>query len=148
MNYALNKWWSYPAEADDGKTIIITGRDNIEKWQRPGKFPVRVTVSWDYTPLPDGMPDNSEAALMEQATDALLEEFDKDKCAVMTGIYTGAGRRDWIFYTHSLNIFGKVFNRALAPLPEMPLQFDAADDPDWQEYKEMREATYIPDEES
>lgn len=143
----MSKWWTYPAEAEDGKTIIVTGRDDIEKWQKPGKFPVRVTVSWDYTPKPDGMPSDSDAALMEQATDALLDEFGKDKSAVMTGIYTGAGRRDWVFYTHSLNIFGKVLNRALDGIPEMPLKFDATEDPDWEEYKEMREATYIPDEE-
>ncbi|MDE5848112.1 MAG: DUF695 domain-containing protein [Muribaculaceae bacterium] len=143
----MDKWWTYPAESEDGQTILITGRDEIEKWQKPGKFPIRVTVSWDYTPKPDGMPSDADADLMEQATDALLDEFRKDKAAVMTGIYTGAGRRDWVFYTHSLNIFGKVFNRALAPLPEMPLKFEAAEDPDWEEYRDMREATYVPDEE-
>ena len=140
------KWWSYPAESEEGHTIIITGRDDIEKWQKPGKYPVRVTVSWDYAPKADGMPADSDAELMEQATDAMLDEFGKDKCAVMTGIYTGAGRRDWIFYTHSLNIFGKVFNRALAALPELPLKFEAAEDPDWEEYRDMRDATYVPDE--
>lgn len=143
----MDKWWTYPAESEDGQTILITGRDEIEKWQKPGKFPIRVTVSWDYTPKPDGMPSDADADLMEQATDALLDEFRKDKAAVMSGIYTGAGRRDWVFYTHSLNIFGKVFNRALAPLPELPLKFEAAEDPDWEEYRDMREATYVPDEE-
>ena len=143
----MDKWWTYPAESEDGQTILITGRDEIEKWQKPGKFPIRVTVSWDYTPKPDGMPSDADADLMEQATDALLDEFRKDKAAVMTGIYTGAGRRDWVFYTHRLNMFGKVFNRALAPLPELPLKFEAAEDPDWEEYRDMREATYVPDEE-
>lgn len=143
----MDKWWTYPAESEDGQTILITGRDEIEKWQKPGKFPIRVTVSWDYAPKPDGMPSDADADLMEQATDALLDEFRKDKAAVMTGIYTGAGRRDWVFYTHSLNIFGKVFNRALAPLPKLPLKFEAAEDPDWEEYRDMREATYVPDEE-
>lgn len=142
-----DKWWSYPAEGEDGKTIIVTGRDNIEKWQKPGKFPVRVTVSWDYDPLPDGMPTDKDSEVMDEATTALLDEFGKDKSAVMTGIYTGCGRRDWVFYTHSLNIFGKVFNRALADVPAMPLKFDASDDPDWEEYRDMREATYVPDEE-
>ena len=143
----MDKWWTCPAVSKDGQTILITGRDEIEKWQKPGKFPIRVTVSWDYAPKPDGMPSDADADLMEQATDALLDEFRKDKAAVMTGIYTGAGRRDWVFYTHSLNIFGKVFNRALAPLPELPLKFEAAEDPDWEEYRDMREATYVPDEE-
>ncbi len=142
----MTDWWTYPAESDDGKTIIVTGRDNIEKWQKPGKFPIRVTVSWNYDAKADGMPSDEDATLMEQATDAMLDEFHKDKCAVMTGIYTGDGRRDWIFYTHNLNIFGKVFNRALADIPELPLVFEAADDPDWIEYREMREETYIPPE--
>lgn len=140
----MQTWWSYPAEAENGQTLIVTGRDNIEKWQKPGKFPVRVTVSWDYTPKPDGMPDDDDAALMEQATDAMLGEFGRDKSAVMTGIYTGAGRRDWVFYTHSLNIFSKVFNRAMAEVPPLPLSFEADEDPDWNEYREMRDATYVP----
>lgn len=142
----MQTWWSYPAEAENGQTLIVTGRDNIEKWQKPGKFPVRVTVSWDYTPKPDGMPDDDDAALMEQATDAMLGEFGRDKSAVMTGIYTGAGRRDWVFYTHSLNIFSKVFNRAMADVPPLPLSFEADEDPDWNEYREMRDATYVPPE--
>lgn len=142
----MDKWWTYPAESDDGKTIIVTGRDDIEKWQKPGKFPVRVTVSWDYEAKDDGMPTDKDANLMEEATDALLSEFKKDKCAVMSGIYTGNGRRDWVFYTHNLNIFGKVFNRALENVAEMPLKFDASEDPEWEEYHEMRNATYIPDE--
>lgn len=142
----MQTWWSYPAEAENGQTLIVTGRDNIEKWQKPGKFPVRVTVSWDYTPKPDGMPDDDDAALMEQATDAMLGEFGRDKSAVMTGIYTGAGRRDWVFYTHSLNIFSKVFNRAMAEVPPLPLSFEADEDPDWNEYREMRDATYVPPE--
>ncbi|MDE6341616.1 MAG: DUF695 domain-containing protein [Muribaculaceae bacterium] len=53
-----------------------------------------------------------------------------------------------MFYTHRLHIFGKVFNRALEALPPLPLTFDAADDPDWEEYRDMREHTYIPDEET
>ncbi len=141
------KFWTYPAESEDGQTILVTGRDDIEKWMKPGKFPVRVTASWDYQPGPDGMPGDNDAALMEQATDALLEAFRKDKAAVMTGIYTGAGRRDWVFYTHSLHIFGKVFNRALEALPPLPLTFEAADDPEWEEYRDMREHTYVPDDE-
>lgn len=143
----MEKWWSYPAEGEDGRTIIVTGRDDIEKWQKPGKFPVRITAIWDYEALPDGMPDEKDSEVMDLATTALLDELRKDKAAVMTGIYTGCGRRDWVFYAHSLNIFSKVFNRALESVPEMPLKFEAAEDPDWEEYREMREATYVPDEE-
>jgi len=142
-----DRWWSSPTEADSGRTVIVTGRDYMDEIIAKGKFTYRVTVSWEYSSLPSGMPEDSDARLMEKATDALMAEFKKDKVAYMTGIYTGDGRRDWVFYTHNLNIFGRVLNRALAPLEQMPLLIEAESDPDWEEYREMREISYIgPDE--
>lgn len=143
---ASDIFWTYPAEAESGKTIIITGRDGIEKFRESGKYIYRLTVSWDYDPLQDGMPAEGDAQLMEQATEALLAETLRDKAAVLTGIYTGDGTRDWVFYTRSLHIFRNILNRALAPLPELPLRIEAAEDPDWEEYLDMRAQTYIPPE--
>ena len=105
-----------------------------------------MSVGWRYNALPDGMPEEGESLLMEQATDALLAAFKKDRVAVMTGIYTGDGRRDWIFYTKNLKIFSVVFNNALEPLDQMPLEIEADEDGDWSEYREMRDMTYVPPE--
>lgn len=112
-----------------------------------GKYKFRIDISWEYDSLPDGMPDNTSAAILEQFTDALQTEFHKDPVAVMTGIYTGDGKRDWVFYTLNLRIFSKVFNRALEPLDIIPLQINAEEDADWEEYRHMREETYIPESE-
>lgn len=139
------RWWSAPTEAENGKTIIVTGRDYMDEIIAKGKFPYRITIGWNYNALPDGMPKDADARLMEQATDALMAEFKRDKVAYLTGIYTGDGRRDWIFYTGNLNIFNRVLNRALAPLEQMPLIIEAEEDADWNEYKEMREISYIPE---
>ena len=80
---------------------------------------------------------------MEEATDALNAELTKDPVAVMTGIYTGAGERNWVFYTLSTNIFNKKLNQALASLPLLPLTITAENDPDWSEYDEMRDLSEI-----
>lgn len=142
------RWWSAPTEAENGRTIIVTGRDYMDEIIAKGKFIYRVTVSWEYNSLPSGMPEDEDARLMEEATDSMMQEFKKDKVAYLTGIYTGDGRRDWVFYTQNLNIFGRVFNRALASLPQKPLLIEAESDPDWAEYREMREISYIaPDDE-
>lgn len=141
-----DKWWSYPAEAENGRTVIVTGRDRIDHFRENGKYIYRINVTWDYSPLPDGMPEDSDARLMEEVTDALLEAFRKDTVAVMTGIYTGDGRRDWVFYTKNLRIFSTVFNRALEELPTVPIVIEAEEDADWEEYSHMREETYVPDE--
>lgn len=124
---------------------MVTGRDYMDEIIAKGKFPYRVTVSWEYNPLPNGLPADDDAQLMEQATEALLAEFKRDKVAYMTGIYTGDGRRDWIFYTGNLNIFGRVFNRALEDVDSMPLLIEAEEDPEWEEYKEMRSISYLPE---
>lgn len=77
------------------------------------------------------MPDEATSQLMEQATDLLAEAFRKDPVAVLTEISTGDNLRQWVFYTLSLAIFSKKINEALAPLPPLPLAFDAEEDPDW-----------------
>jgi hypothetical protein len=80
---------------------------------------------------------------MGQVTDALNAAFDKDPVAVLTGIYTGAGERNWVFYTLSTNIFGRKLNESLAELPLLPLEISAENDAEWQEYDEMREISEI-----
>lgn len=142
------RWWTAPTESESGATVMVTGRDYMDDVIAKGKFKYRVTVGWDYERLPNGMPSDADAEMMEKATDALQKEFNKDKVAYMTGIYTGDGRRDWIFYTMNLNIFGKVFNRALEGLDSMPLSIEAEEDADWAEYREMRDISYIPEDET
>lgn len=141
-----DKWWTYPAESENGKTVIVTGHDDIDAFRESGKYIYRIDVSWNYNSLPDGMPEDEDARLMEQVTDRFLSELKKDKVAVMTGIYTGDGRRDWIFYTKNLGIFNKVFNKSLEELPTIPFLIEAEEDRDWEEYLHMRDETYVPDE--
>lgn len=146
---AKERWWTAPAEGDNGKTVIVTGRDYLDDIIAKGKFKYRVNVAWRYNALPSGMPEPQEAEMMERITDAFLSEFKKDKVAYLTGIYTGDGRRDWVFYTQNLNIFQKVFNRSLEEIEEtIPFEIEAEEDGDWEEYREMREASYIPEDET
>ncbi len=137
-------WWTAPTEAENGNVVIVTGRDRIDDFINSGKYIYRVEVRWRYEG--GAMPDTATSQLMEDATEALKATFKKDRVAVLTGIYTGDGQRDWIFYVKKLNVFNTAFNRALADLPTLPLEVEAFSDPDWEEYHEMRDNSYIPDE--
>ncbi len=138
---ANNDWWTAPAEAPDGRLIMVSGRRDIARFRENPKFSIRINISWQYSDAPDAeMPSDDDARVMEQATDALNAIFDKDPVAVMTGIYTGAGSREWVFYTLSTHIFQKKLNEALADLPLLPLKITAENDPDWDEYAEMSQA--------
>ena len=139
-----NEWWSAPAQSDDGQLIIVTGRRNMDDIIALGVFNYRIEVTWHYDSDAQGMPQYGTSKLMEQVTDAMAAEFNRDPIAINTGIYTGAGERNWVFYTRSLHIFQRKLNEILSPFDTLPLEFYADEDPTWEEYKEMRE-TEIPD---
>jgi len=133
-------WWTAPTQADNGNLIMVTGRRNMDNVRDTGAYCYRMEVTWPYgAGDAAGLPLEQDARLMERATDAINEVLDRDPVAVMTGIYTGDGERNWVFYTRSLHLFQRKFNEALADLPAMPLVFEADEDPQWDEYRQMCE---------
>ena len=130
-------WWTAPAEGENGNLILVTGRRSMDEIISTGHYRYRVEVTWHYDGDDRMLPTYDDSKLMEQVTDALNESFNKDPVAILTGIYTGDGQRNWVFYTRSLHIFQRKFNEALAAIPALPLEFEAEEDPDWQEYREM-----------
>lgn len=141
-----DEWWTCPAEAENGKLIMVTGRRDMDEVIESGKYNFRVEITWKYEEDKDGMPDVATSTLMEEVQDALQNDFMKDPIAVLTGIYTGNGERNWVFYTMNLRIFNRKFNEDLAAFEQLPLECYAEEDAEWAEYKEMREATEIEDE--
>lgn len=134
------QWWTAPTESESGRLIMVTGRVDVEKFRANPRYSIRVEVSWPYKGDASGMPDKPTSELMEQAQERLQTVFHKDPVAVLTGIYTGDDRRDWVFYTTSTHIFGRKLNEALADLPLLPLQVYTENDPAWAEYAEMSQA--------
>ncbi len=132
------EWWTAPAEGENGELILVTGRRDIENVIETGLFNDRAEVTWKYEPDKNGMPDYKTSSLMEEVQDALEDAFDKDPVAVLTGVYTGVGERNWIFYTRSVNIFGKKLNEALAPFDLLPISIYVEKDAEWNEYREMQ----------
>lgn len=133
------EWETVPCSGEtDNNLIMVTLRTDINKFRDNPRFNIRVTVSWKYAE--NGMPGSADGESMQQVTEALTKTFDKDPVAVLTGIYTGEGLREWVFYTLSLNIFGRKLNEALADMPLLPLNISAANDPKWDEYAEAHSA--------
>ena len=130
-------WWTAPAEGENGSLVLVTGRRALDNVMQSGLYRFRVEVTWRYDGDEKRLPGYADSKIMEEVTDALNESFDKDPVAILTGIYTGDNQRNWVFYTRSLHIFQRKFNEVMAPFPPLPLEFEAEEDPDWQEYREM-----------
>ncbi len=132
-------WFSSMAIANNELPIFISGRDNINEFRNSGKFKERVEIYWKYKPGHNGMPSDDEAKIMEQAIDAIRKNTEKDKLAILTGIYTGNDERTLVFYTRTAQVFGQRLNEALESFPLLPINIYVENDPEWNEYQEMYE---------
>ena len=139
----ISDWWTSPTESENGNLIMVTGRRDVDKFRNNPRFNIRVEVTWKYDGDSSGMPNYDTSSLMEQGQEALETEFKKDPVAVLTGIYTGDNERNWIFYTLSTHIFGRKINDALASFELLPISIYCENDPDWNEYSEMKELSEI-----
>ncbi len=136
-------WWTSPTESENGRLIMVTGRRDVDKFRNNTRFNIRVEISWKYDGDASGMPNYETSTLMEQVQEALETEFKKDPIAVLTGIYTGDNERNWVFYTLSTHIFGRKLNEALVNFELLPITISCENDPDWNEYQEMKELSEI-----
>ena len=134
-----DEWFTAIAESEtNNRTIFISGRCHIDEFKESGKFPFRVEVTWHYSPDAKGMPDEKSAELMENVLIALKKAMEKDKLAILTGIYTGDDERNMIFYTRNVAAFGNKLNEALTHFEKLPISIYTENDPEWNEYAEMQ----------
>ena len=134
-----DEWFTAIAESEtNNRTIFISGRCHIDEFKESGKFPFRVEVTWHYSPDAKGMPDEKSAELMENVLIALKKAMEKDKLAILTGIYTGDDERNMIFYTRNVAAFGNKLNEALTAFEKLPISIYTDNDPEWKKSAEMK----------
>ena len=134
-----NVWFTALSEEENGAMTFISGRDHISEFIRSKKFKERAEISWKYTPDGKGMPDSATAKLMEEVQEALQKAMEKDKLAILTGVYTGNGERTLVFITRNVPAFGEMLNKALASFELLPITIYTEKDPDNEEYLDMYE---------
>lgn len=139
-----DEWWTAPTESENGRLVMVTGRYDMDEVMSSGKYTDRIEITFPYRADSSGMPSEDDARLLEDVDNALREAFRKEKGCVLTGIYTGDGERNWVVYAKNTNIFGYVINKALSAFPLLPIKLYAEKDPEWNEYREMRELSFIP----
>ncbi len=133
-----DNWFTALSENEDGSYTFISGRTGIDEFIKSRKLRERLEIIWNYKPDDKGLPaDDNEAQLMEEVGDKLRAVMEKDKLAIVTGIYTGQGKRETNFICRNIAAFGERLNEALKTYPQLPIVINAYDDPDNEEYREL-----------
>lgn len=134
-----NEWFTALSENEEGNLVTIYGRDELTEFVESGKFKERVEITWKYEGDAKGMPQDTLAEQMEKVEEALKKAMEKDKLAILTAVYTGAGEKIWVFYTRTVRVFGERLNEALASFELLPISIYTEVDPEWEEYLDMYE---------
>ena len=114
--------------------------------QRVGQIPVPRRNNVELPPRPQ-----RDARWEQRPTDGRgsyrpQKAMEKDKLAILTGIYTGDSERNMIFYTRNITAFGNRLNEALATFEQLPITIYTENDSEWNEYAEMQELNPGDDE--
>lgn len=134
-----NEWFTALSEDETGHLVTVSGRDELTEFIQSGKFKERAEITWKYEGDDKGMPEDELAEKMETVQETLRKAMEKDKLSILTGVYTGAGEKVWVYYTRTVRVFGERLNEALAPFELLPISIYTEVDPEWEEYLDMYE---------
>ena len=133
------EWFTALSEDEKGQLVTVCGREELTEFVKSGKFKERVEISWKFEGDEKGMPSDELAEKMESVQEAMAKAMEKDKLAILTGVYTGGGEKTWIFYTRTVRVFGERLNEALESFELLPIEIYTEVDPEWDEYLDMYE---------
>jgi hypothetical protein len=146
--FLLRRWLRLatpPSEADDWGMYMFGGDKpavlQILKSPSPNdqkQFGVAAIIEWTYGD--SGAPDKHTAERMHALEDA-TRPMREDRTALHVHTLTGAGVREWCYYTADQSKFENEFNRLVASLPRMPLKIICDPDPDWSYWRKMKART-------
>ncbi len=129
--------WFTALSQENGQLVYVSGRKDLEDFRKKGALRIRAEIKWLYSADNSGMPEAKEGELIAEVEEKLRRAMEKDKLAILTGNYTGAGAKYWVFYTRHLPSFGERLNECLTEYELLPLEIQCEEDPNWEEYSDM-----------
>lgn len=102
------------------------------------RFPALIIAAWPYDLGDDkGLPDRKTYEQMHAFQEAVHTALTQTGAGLEAATLLGRGVKEWRYYAADPEAFLDVFNKALAALPEFPLEMQSFDDPDWDGLTEL-----------
>ena len=137
---AQDDQWAILEAEEDGAPLLFRFRAKIPVADTTA-FPYLISIIWTYDgKRNEGMPDDGTLAMMDRVEDS-LDWVDNSGQAFLMVAVTGNNRREWIWYTSDRQQYMALVNRALPRQPKFPLDFATSEDPSWETYRGIRDAS-------
>ncbi|HRD47644.1 MAG TPA: DUF695 domain-containing protein [Caulobacter sp.] len=135
--YADDSWIVGQTDEDEDGGLIIRCRAHLPEASSRQTWKHLILVGWTYEPEETGLPAKAVDRQMETFEEAVTRSVQDSGAGVLAASITGAGVREWRFYTIGPDAFMDALNTALEGHAEYPLEFDAFEDPDWNALAEL-----------
>lgn len=130
--------WNIAKGKNPEKPTVLRFRPSLKDALGDANYPQRLMIVWQYEPVDaSGMPSDTQSADMKDFEDMLIEALDPDRLAVLAFVFTTAGSREWHFYLSDVSEVGIQINKALANIPQLPIELTIEHDPEWDELRQV-----------
>ena len=130
--------WNIAKGKNPQKPTVLRFRPSLQPSLGNENYPQRLMIVWQYeAPDASGMPSETQSADMKDFENMLIEALDPDRLAVLAFVFTTAGSREWHFYLSDVSEVGIRINKALATIPQLPIELTVEHDPDWDELRQV-----------
>ena len=123
--------WTLARSEEDGRPLVLRFLSQVPASVSRQDYPHLIHIHWGY-PVDDerGMPESDLHATMIEMEEALLP-LEAEGLARNALIVTGNGRKEWFWYTRSVDEFIARLNDLLSGFSELPIALEASRDPEW-----------------
>ncbi|MDP2260501.1 MAG: DUF695 domain-containing protein [Caulobacter sp.] len=136
--YADDDWIVGQTDEEDEAGLIVRCRARLPAPESRKAWQHLVLIGWTYEDQDDtGLPPKAVDRQMDAFEEAVTAAVQDSGAGVLVASLTGAGVREWRFYTLGPDAFMEALNAGLEGHPEYPLEFDAFEDPDWNALAEL-----------
>lgn len=130
--------WNLAEGEVEGRPTVIRYRPGLSELLGHPSYPLRLTIAWEFGDNGDsGMPDSDAVEALESFEDRLMAVLDPDRLALLAFVYTSRGAREWHFYLSDVQEAGDRINEALHDQPGLPIDLEAAEDPNWDLFRAL-----------
>ena len=121
-------WEMVALKSDDGNRLYRI-RSQLPDGLDKAAYSENVVVEWRFAD--DGLPDKETSAILATFENHIDCLDDAGGNSLLVHVYTGAGIREWCYYTKDYDGFMEALNTALSGKPRFPIQILHAHDPVW-----------------
>lgn len=121
---------------DDDELVLVRARTASPSESVRQAWAKLVVVTWPYEPA-SGMPRTADAEAMRKLEETVATGVEAAGKGVLVATLTGAGHKEWRYYTTDSDAFLAAFNVGQQGHEAYPLEIEVFTDPEWQGLSEV-----------